>query len=397
MKILTILDEKFPHDIRVENEIEILQCEGHEIHIACRTFLHKNSFEILNGIHIHRLYLSSILFKIRALYLGCPLYYLIWKRFLKKLVRNNVFDIIHVHDLTLINLGVELANELNIPVIGDLRENKPEILKLYNYYNTTLGKLLISLKKWHKYQIKMANKVDALILVTEEAKNYYHLKYNIPKEKMYVFPNYMNLDKLNRYKIELQLREKYQNKFVVIYFGNTGIRRGILTMIHAAHVLKEIPNIHFIIIGDSREQIMLENEIKKLNLKNVELIGYIDEETAMSYISAANLGACPFLRNNHHDTTVANKMFQYMAYGVPVIASNCPSQVNIINKYQCGVIFKAGNVEDFVSKLLAFYKDKEFQNIAITNCRNAIKNDLNTESSKNELVAMYNMFNKNKK
>ena len=38
----------------------------------------------------------------------------------------------------------------------------------------------------------------------------------------------------------------------------------------------------------------------------------------------------PLLRNLHHDTTYANKIFQYMALAKPLLVSDATAQKNII-------------------------------------------------------------------
>ncbi|MBN1107940.1 MAG: hypothetical protein JXA55_04195, partial [Bacteroidales bacterium] len=54
MKILMLLESEFPHDVRVENEIETLTDAGHEVHLACITRKGKPALENLDGTIIHR-------------------------------------------------------------------------------------------------------------------------------------------------------------------------------------------------------------------------------------------------------------------------------------------------------------------------------------------------------
>ena len=54
MKILMILDREFPSDLRVENEIETLQQNGHEIHLACFTRKNRLSVEKIGDLTVHR-------------------------------------------------------------------------------------------------------------------------------------------------------------------------------------------------------------------------------------------------------------------------------------------------------------------------------------------------------
>ncbi|MEA3477302.1 MAG: glycosyltransferase family 4 protein [Bacteroidota bacterium] len=389
MKVLMVLDEKFPPDVRVENEMKTLMDAGHQITLLCYTRTHEAAEDKYGDARVIRVPISRMMYKMKALSLSIPFYFSFWKKHIRNALKTGDFEVIHVHDLPLLKPCLELAGKHGIKVIGDFHENRPEIMKMYHHVNSFPGNMLISINKWLNYQRYYSSKADYLILVTPEAKEYYHKEYDVALDRIYVVPNYTDPEKLLKIEPDPEIINRYKDKFTLTYLGNTGIRRGTRTIIEAARMLKEDKGFHFVIIGESSEQDLLKALVDQDGLTNVELPGYVPFQKAASYIMASKAGLCPFLRNIHHDTTYANKMFQYMAYGKAIIASDCTSQANVVNEVECGLVFKADDPGDLVEKIQAL-KDKDLLEKFAVNGHNAVINKYNTRMGNKALTELYN-------
>ena len=388
MKILMILESNFPPDVRVEKEIASLSSAGHQIILACSSPRCEDEQITWNSTKIIKKKMPKLIYKSSVAALKFPFYFSYWKKYLTSIFAENNFDAIHLHDLPLAKVAKELSLKYKIPFVLDLHENRPEIMKLYHHVKTFPGNVIISIKRWQQYQKKYANMADELILVTNEAKEDYLNKYNLNPQKVTVVPNFVDLDTLNAISLDNSIIKNYHDKYVVVYFGDTGLRRGTSTIIQAANLLKEFKEIHFLIIGNSREDEYLKREKKESDLSNVELTGWVPFEKAASYIKVAQIGLCPFLRNTHHDTTFANKMFQYMALGKPVIVSDCISQKNLINNEDCGLVFTAGNADDLAKKILDMKRSPKYNEWS-KNSTNAVLNKYNWQNAAQKLIKVY--------
>jgi len=389
MNILMVLDEEFPPDGRVEREIHILQKAGHTLHLLCYSLSQKSGLEKVGGIDVFYVPISKADYKFKALALLLPFYFRFWTKNLRKQLKKFSYDVIHFHDLNLAKVCIQEGEKFRIKVIGDYHENRPEIMKLYDHVRTFPGSVLISTQKWYKFQIRYSILLDHLILVTKEAKDYYIQHYGIRKEIITVIENFPELDQLLALPVDRSIVDKYEKKRMIVYFGDTGLRRGTGTIMEAANLLKQNSLYHFVIIGTSREQEKLVSLKEKYGLKNIELTGEMPIEKAVSYFKAANVGVCPFLRNIHHDTTYANKLFQYMAFAKPVVVSNCTSQVNVINESDCGLVHEAGNASDMVEKILTLENPEVYAQMG-KNAIEAVKLKYNFDVSKQKLVNLYN-------
>jgi glycosyltransferase involved in cell wall biosynthesis len=389
MNILMVLDEEFPPDNRVEKEIEVLMQSGHELTLLCYSRKGMSGLEMVRGIKVIRQPISKIQYKLKALALLVPFYFNYWKNIIDRQLKKEEYHIIHFHDLNLAKVCYELGQKHKIMVVGDYHENRPEIMKLYSHVNRFPGKWLISIKQWHQFQIKYSKLIDHLILVTREAKEYYEKIYGISKNKITVIENFPSLQSMDPSGVkDSGLKEKYKDKKVILYLGDTGWRRGIKTIIGAAEKLRNKPEYHFILIGTSSVQPEIEEIIKQKKLSNIELTGYLPIKEALPYFTFSKIGICPFHRNIHHDTTYANKLFQYMAFGMPVVVSDCPSQVNVVEESDCGLVFKAEDIDDFTHKILQLEDQPIYERLS-KNAVASVKSKYNFDVSKKKLIKLY--------
>ena len=242
-------------------------------------------------------------------------------------------------------------------------------------------------KNEYKY-IKEAQKV---IVVTEEAKEYYLQKIPVNENNFYVVPNTVRKEFYSNYSLNKEIIDQYAKHFTVLYIGDTGLRRGIETMIKSLeYLIHEIPNIKIVIVGKSKTDPLLKSLIVELGYENyVDLTGWKNFELFPSYIIASDIGVCPIHKNIHHETTYANKIFQYLAFGKPIIVSDCKAQAKIVQRYDCGLVFKDQDAKNFADKILTLYRNKNLVQKFSDNGKRAINEELNWEKTSIELNKLY--------
>ena len=178
---------------------------------------------------------------------------------------------------------------------------------------------------------------------------------------------------------------------MVLYIGFTGIRRGTDTLINSVVYLKDaIPNLKIVIVGNSRDDNYLKTITNKQKLESfIDFEGWQNFNRLPSYIKASRICVSPLKRNKHHDTTYANKIFQYMAFGKPQIVSNSTAQANLINRIGCGLVHKADSAEDLSDKILTLYKDAKLLNDIGAKGRNALIHTYQWNKVNMELLTYY--------
>ncbi|MEN8228007.1 MAG: glycosyltransferase family 4 protein [Bacteroidota bacterium] len=392
MNVGMILDKTFPPDPRVENEALSLIKHGHQVYLYCFNFIHDQpEIEMIKGIHVFRQRLPKIVYRLSALAYTIPLYHWYLKRSILVFAKKNDIQVIHIHDMQVARSIFSLRKKLNLPTILDLHENRPEIMKYYTHVRTFPGNLLIFPSIWKRFEFKYIKEADRVIVVTKESREYYQEKLPVTSDKFCIVPNTVRKEFYNDFELDEVLINKYKDRFTILYLGETGIRRGIPTAIESIQYLVEkIPNIKLVLVGSSRTDSVLKDMVAKYGLYDyVDLMGWQDFALFPSYVMASKIGISPLHRNLHHETTFANKLFQYLAFGKPVVVSNCKAQMNIVKAYQCGLVFKDRDAKDLANQILKLYLDTDLYEHLSNNAMKAIEEHLNWDKQAESLIEMY--------
>ena len=392
MKIGMILDAPYPIDPRVTNEAKALIKAGNKVFLFCLSYtktFKKN--EVVNGINVVRFYCSAITYKLSALAYTFPFYKWIMTRKIKNFIKEYNVDALHIHDLQIASSVFNANSNFNLNITLDLHENRPEVMKFYKHVNSFLGKLFIYPSKWKKAEERYCKSSNSVVVVTDLAKKELVERTKINEEKVLIFSNSVSKSFYTNTNIDNRIIKKYSNSFVLLYLGNTSKRRGLDTVIKAIpEVIKYITHFKLIIVGSSSYDQELVKLAKSYNvLKYIDFEGWKNENLFPSYIKAAHLGLSPLNNNLHHQTTYANKLFQYMSLGCPVICSNVKAQKVLLETYNVGLLFKTENSKDLVKQIVKLYSNKGLRKIMSKNCINAIQNHLNNDIISKSLVNYY--------
>lgn len=390
MKIGMILDDTFPPDPRVENEAIALVSKGHQVFLFCLGYNKVNESEIFEGIQVKRYRSNKLIYKLSALAYTFPFYRYLLQKKINHFLTFNKIEVIHIHDIRIAETVFEINKKLKLKIVLDLHENRPEIMKFYPHLNKFPGNFLINPKYWKKKEEEFVRKASKMIVVTEEAKQELLSRTIKNENDIIVVPNSVKESFYNNYNINQEIVNKYQTDFVLLYIGDTGSRRGLIAVVEALSKLnKIIKNIKLIVLGkvDVNSELFLASES---NIKhNIELVGWKSPELFQTYIEISDICISPLHRNIHHDTTYANKLFQYMSFGKPVLVSNATAQKNLIEKTQSGLVHIEKNAEDFADKVLQLYHNKALANKLGANGKRFVEEEFCWEKVSSNLIKLY--------
>lgn len=355
-----ILETSFPPDARVENEAYSLIGAGHNVALFSLDNNIDNPSDTVNGIRVKRYKTNIFIYKLSALAYTFPFYHYLLFPKIDQFIKETKPEVLHVHDMVIAEAVFRVNKKYKLPIVLDLHENRPEIMKYYEHVNRIPGKYLINLNVWKKWQRALMKKATKVILVTEEAKKLAVEETGLPAENFHVVPNTITPSIFYGYELKKGIIDKFKTTFNVLYLGDTGLRRGTDTAVAAIAKLKEkIPHIKLIIVGKSSADELLKSDAASFNLsENVDFMGWQDLKLFPSFIAASDICISPLKRNIHHDTTYANKIFQYMAMGKPILVSDCPSQANLVREENCGMVHKADDADDLAEKIYDLFKNK---------------------------------------
>jgi glycosyltransferase involved in cell wall biosynthesis len=391
MNIGMILDSTFPPDPRVENEAISLVQNGFNVFLFCLKYADEPEYEVLNGIHVKRYPSNQIEYKLSALAYTIPVYSFLMRRKITHFIASNKITALHVHDIR-IAAAVFAANKKHqLPVVLDLHDNMPEVMKLYPHLQKFPGKYIISPRKWKQKEAQFIVKAHKVITVSPHfVKN---LEDRFPREapKFVLVPNTIRASFFENFTIKESLLNKYENNFVLLYLGDTHLRRGLQTAISAVNLLKEsLPEIKLVIVGKNTTDVVLKRQVADLKLENfVDFEGWQEVSLFQSYITASDVCISPLHRNLQHDVAYANKIFQYMSLGKPLLVSNATAQKELVERTNSGLVHLEQNVDDFSEKVKELYNNPSLRSTLGTHGEVFIKNEFSWEHVAKALINIY--------
>ncbi len=400
MRIGIVVDNEFNNDIRVRNEAMALLNAGHDIYILCFDFGSKLG-DNYKGINITRWNIKpkykNILF---AFFHTINLYSFLWSLKIKRFVKNNKIEIIHVHDLYMSKAGYLAKKEYNIPLVLDLHENYPYAVDDYQWMHKFPQSIFIRAHKWKKIEGKYLRYADKIVALSETFRNNLLQKYTfLNKENIIVYPNAPVVNTLLSYPIDNNIIKK-DSDFVLFYFGGISKRRGVYIAIEAIKQLKEkIPNIKLLLIGpvDKAEQRYFQHKIEdKQVIDHIIYYPWKDISLLPSYITYSDICLSPIEKNPQHESGIANKVFQYMLFKRAVLVSDCGPQAEVIKQSECGLVHQWNSVEDFSNKVYWLYSHPEERQNLGENGYKAVIKKYNQKKLIKPLIDFYNQLNTSK-
>jgi glycosyltransferase involved in cell wall biosynthesis len=383
MKILMLLQGDFPPDIRVEKEAACLS-RRHEIHLLANNRNMKTSpeHERLGPVHVYRMNPENRAVKNMAFFMN-PY----WMRRAFSIVRKKKMDRMHVHDLPLAYIGIVCKTLFGLPVVIDLHENYPEALRIWG----KKGKFSILARNpflagiYERISLKLS---DHIIVVDENHKSLLMGKMGLPSKKISVVANSVELKSFMSLPRDREILQRYGHKYGILYAGNFGVERGLDVAVRAIpRLLKQIPNIHLMLIGDGPNRGDLQALVSRLGIRDhVEFTGWTGFHLMPSYMRASRICIIPQPGNALIDNGIPHKMFQYMAMRRPILAADSKAISRVIGETGCGETFVSGSSDSFEEGIL---KIKTSRKKYGKNGFEAVKKKYNWEKTAETLLKIY--------
>ncbi|WP_026559746.1 glycosyltransferase family 4 protein [Bacillus sp. J37] len=308
-----------------------------------------------------------------------------WKRFLHtftvfKQAKQTNADLYHFHDPELLPVGVLLRLFTRKPVIFDVHEHYPNAIMSKKY-----------LKNWLKNPVRIAYEViekislpllSGIIYTTEEVGERYR-KYTSCKIENYplpeMFPPTSRVNKKDAY---------------LLYLGGITAIRGIEELIEGfSHVSKHKPEAKLLFVGSFESTSFEENiheKISMLGIKDkVEFKGKVPYQEIEKYLSEATIGIIPYLPVPNHLVCLPNKLFEYMAAGVAVIASDFPHYRKVVESSNSGLLVNPERPQSISKAMLTLLENESLAKEMGENGEVAFSNTYNWGSEEEKLFSFY--------
>jgi len=234
-----------------------------------------------------------------------------------------------------------------------------------------------------KSELTLSRFADYIIVVRSDLETTFK-KVNKNIKIIYVCPDlsFFPLKKVNR-------------EDIVVYEGAVDIEKRGLNIFLASLLIvsKKIKHIKYLIVGTIPED-DLSFATEYLNRNNMadrfEYTGWVDYNAVPEYLCRAKIGVIllqPVYYNNIMG--IPNKLFDCMAAGIPVIASNFPNISKIVKEADCGILIDPTNPEKIADAILYLLEHPEEAKRMGENGRRAVEERYNWGKMEEKLLGVY--------
>lgn len=319
--------------------------------------------------------------------------------FLKKHIKNRIktTDLIHVNDLMQLPASVEVAKELNIPIVVTVRDyrfisnmplldvennlikkiTKKQSIKLLKK-QTQLAYLIYPFIKNKPKKIRDAlNKCDKIISISNFIKNNL-INNNIKKEDITTIfnpaPNWK------------QIKQKQHKETILFAPGRLEQYKGFHILINSIKdIIKVYTNFKLIITGTGDYEKQLKDLTNKLNLNNyITFTGKIPYNKIKDYYFNSDIVILPSI----WPESMGRIQLETITSSKPIIASNIGGIPEIVTN-QIGILVKPNDKEELTKAILKLIKDKKLR-LKLGKEANRLYNEFSQEKFIEKMIDVYN-------
>jgi glycosyltransferase involved in cell wall biosynthesis len=355
LKALFLWDSDYPWDIRVEKICATLRDAGWEMHLVCRNRARRSEEETCEGIHLHRIgFLGSRWNRLNDLY-GFPFFLSpIWLSRIWAVARRHGVKVIVVRDLPMAPAALLVGKALRIPVILDMAECYPELVRVIWRYEGFKPANLVVRNPYLADLVEavVLRNIDRVWVMVEESGHRLRARGMLPGKVALV----SNTPQLARFRQAGATfpggLAQQRGKTILLYVGFLTHSRGLASIVRALPaLLQENGELFLALVGTGTAEKTLRALVAELGVeRHVGFEGWVDNRLVPNYVASADICLVPHHRCGHWDHTIPNKLFDYMAAGKPVLASDARPMARIVKETGCGLVYLDGDQEHLAAQ-----------------------------------------------
>lgn len=278
-------------------------------------------------------------------------------------------DVYHLHDPELLRIALKLKRKGKI-VIYDAHEDLPRQI---------FGKEYLKFKKIvsgavEKFENSIVKKLDAVVTATPFIRDRF-IKVNSRTVDINNFPLLSEIDMVEEESVK-------ENK--ICFIGGISKIRGIHEVIKALELVDVRLDLAGVIPEGFKQQLKTEIGWSKVNE-----LGFINRQDSLKVKKESFAGIVTFLALPNHINAQPNKIFEYMASGIPVIGSNFPLWKVIIEDNNCGICVDPTNPIEIAEAIKYLQSHPEIAREMGRNGKRMVTEKYNWKAEEKKLIQLY--------
>jgi len=297
-----------------------------------------------------------------------------WRMF--GLAHQQKADVYHFHDPELLPAGLLLKLLTKKPVIYDVHEDYPGAILTKQWLPPPVRKPLSRL--FNLLGQSAASQLDYIVVATDHIATKFK-----STDKVATIKNYPILEK------NAPGTRGEPGRPTLIYIGVLSEIRGISDIVQAMSYLAHSRNASLILCGKFYPAGYEETVRGLKGSDSVEYRGIVKPEVAGQQLGQATIGIVCFHPEPNHVNAMPNKLFEYMAAELPVIASNFPLWKGIVEGNSCGLTVNPLDPAEIAGAIEYLLDHPDEARQMGENGRRAVQEKYNWDSEGKKLLELY--------
>lgn len=350
-RICIVRHSTYPQDVRVFKETRALLADGWEVDVICRRRPGQLAREIVDGIRVRRI-LGHQKRGGRLRYaLEYTATFLLMGAILSGRSVRHPYDVVQVNTLPdALVFAAWFARLRGSRILLDLHEPAPEMVMMRFGYAADHW-LVRMIARWEQRSIRFAHHA----LAVNDTIRQRYIDRGAKPAKLSVVRNVPGVTFM-----ESAESGAARDGFVLSIHGTVEPRYGHETILKALPRLRaDIPEVKLLITGTGNIVDRLKALTEELNCRDiVEFVNRVPFPEMARHLSGVHVGLVPLMPGPFSELCQPNKLFEYIALGVPVVASRFPAiEETFPDEEIC--YFNGGDAEDLAKQILRLYRDPE--------------------------------------
>ena len=365
LRVVMLVRNPFTHDSRVEKEAGTLLGVGYDVTVVCEWRPGLPMREVRDGVAIRR---------VRRPFAGIRLLrFIAYGRAISRALDAARPDILHAHDANALAEVGPVAARLGVPFVYDSHElwsqrTRHKHSRLYHLLN----------RAWHaRVERRWVPRAAAVVTVSPAIARYLADRFGI--DRVHFVPNVPPMESPER---RLELRHLPgaetipDDAPILLHIGLYVNDRGIEQVMDA---LRSLPGLHFVLLGAGDRADLARRQALALGVHDrVHPLARVPASDVVAYARSATIAAVPVIGNALSYTwALPNKLFQSMAAGLPVVASDLPEIGAVVRDADAGLLVDSRRPEAIAAAVRRLLDDASLRARMGENGRRAVADRYN--------------------
>jgi len=264
---------------------------------------------------------------------------MVWRTLARMAVETNA-DVFHFHDPELLLISPWLRRATRRPTIYDIHEANADFIAVKDYMPGVVRYPLAATFRWLEPRLVSG---ESGLIFADDAIAADFTGFNKPKVTLFNFPGKHLINHGAQTRANSNRPEP-----IVLYLGGMERNRGADLIIDAfAEVVTRMPEARLLIVGHFMPP-DLEEEVRRAAAERgiahaVTILGRVPFEQIGEYLGRASVGWVTWQAVPKNQKNVPTKLFEYMAYELPVVSSDLPSTRAFVESGVNGTLVEAAD------------------------------------------------------